>query len=240
VAPHERSLDRRTTLSKKDSITTENLFLSLTPRQEIELQFLASRGRVDTRRIEGRWDIECSGLPSGAKRELKLAFRNPFCRIRKSYSFTCSPGIQPATRQMRFQAYPVSLDKTPSGKWLGEAERLRRGTVRADSEDGAWNMLIDRLMASIRDDVRLGLRVTQYAMYVTDPISKPELPKIRAARNRLHDALRLIRARKQGACPHVNKVARASDGSPEPNRVSIESPMRKRSSPKLHGRRTTQ
>jgi len=39
VASQERSLNRRTKLSKKDSVTIENPFLSLTLRQEIELQF---------------------------------------------------------------------------------------------------------------------------------------------------------------------------------------------------------
>lgn len=198
MALHERSLGPRTRLSKRDSITNENLFLSLTLKQEIELQLIAHRGRVDTRRIEGRWDIETSSLPLGAKRELKLAFRNPYCKIRNGYSFICSLGLQPATRHMHFQGYPVSLEKTPNGKWLGTAERLRSGTVRADSEDRAWNILIERLLASIREDVRSGKRVTQYAMYVTDLVSKREVPKIVAARNRLHKALRLIRAKNEG------------------------------------------
>jgi hypothetical protein len=99
---------------------------------------------------------------------------------------------------MHFQAYRVSLEKTPNGKWLGKAERLRRGTVRAASEDGAWNMLIERLLASIRDDVRSGRRVIRYVMDVSDPVSKREKSKIWAARNRLHEALRLIGARNEG------------------------------------------
>jgi hypothetical protein len=188
-------------LSQRNALKSENPFLSLTSTQQIELRWLMSRPRVDTRRPQGRWDIQQSSLGPEAKRTLIMALRHPFVKIRNGYDFVCCPEKN-REHNSRILSYRATVDKAADGRWVGKAEGLGGRAVYGDSEKDVWTRLVVRLLASIRNDTLSGRRVTWYTLFISDPVSKAEKLRIREARNKLHDALRLINLRVDG---HVQK-----------------------------------
>jgi hypothetical protein len=194
-------------LSKRNALKSENPFLTLTSTQQIELRWLNSRPRVDTRRPEGRWDIQHSSLPPEAKRTLIMALRQPFGKIRNGYYFVCIPESNRGLwHNPRILNYRATVDKASDGRWVGRVEGLGGRAVYGDSEKDVWTRLVVRLLASIRNDTLSGRRVTRYTLFISDPVSKAERLRIREARNKLHHAQRLIR---------IKNESRIEDGSTE-------------------------